>query len=124
MLAGEDVLGGLVFDQTTVGLLDGHLGEHQVLVQGCDGSLGHDVVNLLLIELLEFIKSLQALLDQSVDLSLGCGELLFRSRLGRLFLLLCVCHLKSSSILWGLQSSFPLFHPPRSGWTRCWSFVT
>ncbi|CCY18578.1 putative uncharacterized protein [Bifidobacterium adolescentis CAG:119] len=100
MLAGEDVLGGLVFDQTTVGLLDGHLGEHQVLVQGCDGSLGHDVVNLLLIELLEFIKSLQALLDQSVDLSLGCGELLFRSRLGRLFLL-CVCHLKSSSILWG-----------------------
>ena len=101
MLAGEDVLGGLVFDQTTVGLLDGHLGEHQVLVQGCDGSLGHDVVNLLLIELLEFIKSLQALLDQSVDLSLGCGELLFRSRLGRLFLLLCVCHLKSSSILWG-----------------------
>ena len=106
MLAGEDVLGGLVFDQTTVGLLDGHLGEHQVLVQGCDGSLGHDVVNLLLIELLEFIKSLQALLDQSVDLSLGCGELLFRSRLGRLFLLLCVCHLKSSSILWGIAKVF------------------
>ena len=108
MLAGEDVLGGLVFDQTTVGLLDGHLGEHQVLVQGCDGSLGHDVVNLLLIELLEFIKSLQALLDQSVDLSLGCGELLFRSRLGRLFLLLCVCHLKSSSILWGIAKVFPV----------------
>ena len=77
-----------------------------MLVQGCDGSLGHDVVNLLLIELLEFIKSLQALLDQSVDLSLGCGELLFRSRLGRLFLLLCVCHLKSSSILWGIAKVF------------------
>ena len=71
-----------------------------MLVQGCDGCLGHDVVDLLLIELFEFVKSLQALLDQSVDLSLGCGELLFRSRLGRLFLL-CVCHLKSSSILWG-----------------------
>ena len=76
-----------------------------MLVQGCDGSLGHDVVNLLLIELLEFIKSLQALLDQSVDLSLGCGELLFRRRLGRLFLL-CVCHLKSSSILWGIAKVF------------------
>ena len=86
VFAGEDVLGGLVF--------------HQMLVQRCDGSLGDDTVNLLLIELLEFIKGLQALLDQSVDLSLGCGELLFRSRLGRLFLL-CVCHLKSSSILWG-----------------------
>ena len=105
MLAGEDVLGGLVFDQTTVGLIDGHLGEHQVLVQGCDGCLGHDVVNLLLIELFEIVKSLQALLDQSVDLSLGCGELLFRSRLGRLFLL-CVCHLKSSSILWGIAKVF------------------
>ena len=100
VFAGEDVLGGLVFDQTTVGLLDGHLGEHQMLVQRCDGSLGDDTVNLLLIELFEIVKSLQALLDQSVDLSLGCGELLFRSRLGRLFLL-CVCHLKSSSILWG-----------------------
>ena len=100
VFAGEDVLGGFVFHQTTVGLLDGHLGEHQMLVQRCDGSLGDDTVNLLLIELFEIVKSLQALLDQSVDLSLGCGELLFRSRLGRLFLL-CVCHLKSSSILWG-----------------------
>ena len=123
VLAGEDVLGGLVFHQTTAGFLNGHLGEHQMLVQCCDGSLGDDTVNLLLIELFEIVKSLQALLDQSVDLSLGCGELLFRSRLGRLFLL-CVCHLKSSSILWGLQSSFPLFHPPRSEWTHCWSFVT
>ena len=105
VFAGEDVLGGLVFDQTTVGLLDGHLGEHQMLVQRCDGSLGDDTVNLLLIELFEIVKSLQALLDQSVDLSLGCGELLFRSRLGRLFLL-CVCHLKSSSILWGIAKVF------------------
>ena len=71
-----------------------------MLVQCRDGSLGDDTVNLLLIELFEIVKSLQALLDQSVDLSLSCGELLFRSRLGRLFLL-CVCHLKSSSILWG-----------------------
>ena len=100
MLAGEDVLGGLVFHQATAGFLNGHLGEHQMLVQRCDGSLGDDTVHLLLIELFEIVKSLQALLDQSVDLSLGCGELLFRSRLGRLFLL-CVCHLKSSSILWG-----------------------
>ncbi len=104
VLAGEDVLGGLVFDQTTAGLLDSHLGEHQMLVQGRDGSLGHDVVDLLLIELLEFVKSLQSVLDQRIDLRLGRGELFLRSRLGRLFLLLCVCHLKSSSILWGLQS--------------------
>ena len=100
VFAGEDVLSGFVFHQTTAGFLNGHLGEHQMLVQRCDGSLGDDTVNLLLIELFEIVKSLQALLDQSVDLSLGCGELLFRSRLGRLFLL-CVCHLKSSSILWG-----------------------
>ena len=106
VLAGEDVLGGLVFHQTTAGFLNGHLGEHQMLVQCCDGSLGDDTVNLLLIELFEIVKSLQALLDQSVDLSLGCGELLFRSRLGRLFLLLCVCHLKSSSILWGIAKVF------------------
>ena len=64
------------------------LASTRVLVQRCDGSLGDDTVNLLLIELFEIVKSLQALLDQSVDLSLGCGELLFRSRLGRLFLLL------------------------------------
>ena len=53
VLAGEDVLGGLVFHQTTAGFLNGHLGEHQMLVQCCDGSLGDDTVNLLLIELFE-----------------------------------------------------------------------
>ena len=100
VLAGEDVLGGLVFHETTAGLVDGHLGENEVLVQSGDGCLGDDTINLLLVEVLEFVESLLGVLDQSVDLSLGCGELLFRSRLGRLFLL-CVCHLKSSSILWG-----------------------
>ena len=114
MLAREDVLGGLVFDQTTAGFLNGHLGEHQMLVQGGDGGLGDDAVDLLLIEFLEFVERLQALIHQLIDLGLSRGELLLRSRLGRLFLLLCVCHLKSSSILGFAKRYSFIPHPSAS----------
>ena len=111
VLAGEDVLGGLVFDQTTVGLLDGHLGEHQVLVQGCDGSLGHDVVNLLLIELLELVKGLETLLDKGVDLGFGRRALLLGARLGGRLDLCCFCHEYSSTSC----GFIPLSLPPSPG---------
>ncbi len=80
VLAGEDVLGGLVFDETTAGLIDGHLREHEMLVQGRDGRLGDDAVNLLLVELLELVKGLETLLDKGVDL--GFGRALFSLGLG------------------------------------------
>ena len=92
MLAGEDVLGGLVLHQATAGLLDGHLGQHEMLVQRRDGRLGDDVVDLLLVELLELLKGLETLLDQGVDLGLGRRELLLGGRLGRCRVLLCFCH--------------------------------
>ena len=60
MLAGEDVLGGLVFHETTAGLVDSHLGENEVLVQSGDGGLGDDTINLLLVEVLEFVESFLA----------------------------------------------------------------
>ena len=106
MLAGEDVLGGLVFHEATAGLVDGHLGEHEVLVQSGDGCFGDDAVDLLLVKGFEFVKSLERLGDQRVNLGLGCGLLLFRGRLGSFDLLLCFCHLGSSSIFLGYMAKY------------------
>ena len=53
MLAGKDVLGGLVLHQAAPGLLHGHLRQGQVLVQGRDRGLGHDPIHLFLVELLK-----------------------------------------------------------------------
>ena len=74
MLAGEDVLGGLVLDQTTPRLLDGHLGQDQVLVEGRDRSLGDDTVDLGLIELLEFLQSRLSPGDQNINLLVGADH--------------------------------------------------
>ena len=106
VLAGEDVLGGLVFHETTAGLVDGHLGENEVLVQSGDGCLGDDTINLLLVEVLEFVESLLGAGNQRVNLGLSCGLLLFWGRLGSFDLLLCFCHLGSSSIFLGYMAKF------------------
>ena len=97
MLAREDVLRGLVLHETTTGLVHGHLRQHEVLVQRGHGGLRHDVVDLLLVELLKLGKGLQALLHEGIDLSLGLGLPLFRARLGGSLGLLRFCH-ESSSI--------------------------
>ena len=106
VLAGEDVLGGLVFHETTAGLVDSHLGENEVLVQSGDGGLGDDTINLLLVEVLEFDESLLGAGNQRVNFGLSCGLLLFWSRLGSFDLLLCFCHLGSSSIFLGYMAKF------------------
>ena len=106
VLAGEDVLGGLVFHETTAGLVDSHLGENEVLVQSGDGGLGDDTINLLLVEVLEFDESLLGAGNQRVNLGLSCGLLLFWGRLGSFDLLLCFCHLGSSSIFLGYMAKF------------------
>ena len=97
VLAGEDVLGGLVFHEATAGLVDGHLGQHEVLVQRGDRRLGDDAVDLLLIQFLKLVKRLQALLDQGVDLGLGRCLLLLGARLGGSLGLRCFCHESSST---------------------------
>ena len=111
VLAGEDVLGGLVFDETTAGLIDGHLREHQMLVQGRDGRLGDDAVDLLLIELLELVKGLETLLDKGVDLGFGRRALLLGARLGGRLDLCCFCHEYSSTSC----GFIPLSLPPSPG---------
>ena len=93
VLAGEDVLGGLVLDQTTVGLVHCHLGEYQMLIQRRHGGLGDDMVDLLLVELFEFDESLLALGHECVHFSFSCGELFFRSRLRCAVLSLCHCRI-------------------------------
>ena len=102
MLAREDVLGGLVFHKATAGLIHGHLGEHQMLVQRGDRSLGHDAVHGLLIELLEFLQCLAGLDHKGIHL--GCGRGLFvhnrgcfgcvlgRGLLRLSIVLACFCH--------------------------------
>ena len=102
---GEN-FGGLVFHETTAGLVDGHLGENEVLVQSGDGGLGDDTINLLLVEVLEFVESLLGAGNQRVNLGLSCGLLLFWGRLGSFDLLLCFCHLGSSSIFLGYMAKF------------------
>ena len=48
VLAGEDVLDGLVLEHTAAGLVHGGLGELAVLVQRGDGGLLDDVVDVVL----------------------------------------------------------------------------
>ena len=93
VLAGEDVLGRLVFHQATVRFVDGHFGEHEMLVQRRHGGLGDDVVDLLLVELFEFDESLLALGYECVHFSFGCGKLFFRSRLRCAVLSFCHCRI-------------------------------
>ena len=71
MLAGEDVLGGLVFHQAASGLLHGHLRQRQVLVQGRDRSLGHDPINLALVKLFKGAQSRLCADDQGINLPAG-----------------------------------------------------
>lgn len=86
VLAGEDVLRRLVFDESTTGLVDCQFRQHQMLVEGGHGGLRHDAIDGLLIELFEFRQRLLRLPDQSVDLGLCRGLLVFHihSKLGRL----------------------------------------
>ena len=92
MLAGENVLGRLVFDKTTAGLVHSHLCQLQMLVQRGDRCLRDDMIDLLLIELLELLQGDLGLLDQLIDLGLSRDQLLFGAWLGCLCFL-CFCQL-------------------------------
>ena len=82
VFGGEDVLDDLVFVHTAPGLFDGVLGDRHVLVQGSEGRLVHDVIDLLLCEVAELFERGRALVCESVDHRL-------RVRIGRSF---GVCH--------------------------------
>ncbi len=102
VLAREDVLGGLVFHEATAGLVHGHLGEHQVLVQRGYRGFGHNAVHGLLVELLEFLQRLAGLDHKGIHLgsrrglfvhNRGCfGCVLGRGLLRLSIVLACFCH--------------------------------
>ncbi len=69
VLAGEDVLGRLVLEDTTAGLGHGGEGELAVLVEGGDRCLLHDVVDGGLVEVLVVEQCLLGLADENVDLA-------------------------------------------------------
>ncbi|MNW59965.1 hypothetical protein D3C74_379200 [compost metagenome] len=78
VLAREDVLGGLVLEDSAPGLLDRELREAAVLVEGRDGRLLHDAVDVLLGEGVVLLERLEAPVDEGVDLG-DSGEGLARA---------------------------------------------
>ena len=71
VLTREDVLHCLVFEDAASSLLDRELGEVAVLVQGGDGGLGNDVVDLLLVEGGVLLQSDLRLRHQVINVRLG-----------------------------------------------------
>lgn len=68
VLAGEEVLGGLVLNDAAPGLLNRHLRQFAVLVEGGDGCLLNDVIDLLLVVVGVLVQGDEGLLDQRVYL--------------------------------------------------------
>ena len=74
VFAGKQVFGGFVFKHAAAGFFHRVHGQHTVFVERGNRGFGHDIVDLLLIELAEIIQRGEAVGHQGIHLGLGGAD--------------------------------------------------